>query len=83
MPRDSELFVTVAPPRFAAYACGEGPAHLQLAPQARSFEEAALEFTETWHGDEPQVQVIVVDRRTGREQCFTIDLGADDLKARA
>jgi hypothetical protein len=79
MPRDSEFFSAVveAPVRFSAYACGEGPGHSHAALQARSFEEAALEFTETWHGDEPQVQVIVVDRETGREQCFTIDVGGD------
>ena len=83
MPRDSEFFaeVVAAPERFAAYACDEGPAHLHIAAQARSFEEAALEFTETWHGEEPAVKVIVIDRQTGREQCFTIDVGGD-LEAR-
>jgi hypothetical protein len=77
MPRDSEFFVEVRPARFAAYACGEGPAHLHVAQQARTFEEAALEFTETWYGGEPEVQVIVIDRETGREQCFTVDMGGD------
>ena len=75
MPRDSEFFVAVRPARYAAYACDEGPGHLHVAAQARSFEEAALEFTESWHGDEPAVKVIVIDRETGRQQCFTIDVG--------
>ena len=67
--------------RFAAYAADEGPRHCHAAPEASNFEEAALEFTELWHpaaGEDGEVTVIVLDRSTGREQCFTVDLGAGE-----
>jgi hypothetical protein len=67
--------------RFAAYAAADGPRHCHAAPHAKSFEEAALEFTEVWHPSadaEGEVQVIVLDRETGREQCFIVDVGAGD-----
>jgi hypothetical protein len=69
--------------RFAAYAAHDGPRHCHAAPHAASFEEAALEFTEVWHPPadaQGDVRVIVVDRDTGREQCFTVDLGSGDAE---
>jgi hypothetical protein len=77
MPRDSEFFADVvqAPARFSAYACAEGPTHLQALPRARTIADAAMDFAELWHGDEPQVRVVVLDGHNGREECFTIDLG--------
>ena len=77
MPRDSEFFSAVieAPVRFSAYASQAGLTQLHLLPQARTFADAALDFAELWHGEEPLMTVIVVDERTGREQSFTLDLG--------
>jgi len=68
----------VTDPRFTAYAAHDGARHCHAAPGARSFEEAALEFVEAWHpaaDAEGEVRVIVLDAETGREQCFTVDVG--------
>ena len=65
-------------PRFTAYAAHDSARHCHAAPQARSFEEAALEFVEAWHpaaDADGEVTVIVLDVQSGREQCFTVDIG--------
>jgi hypothetical protein len=80
MPKDAQQ---ATEHRFAAYAAAEGPRHCHAAIEARSYEEAALEFTEVWHppaDEHGEVTVIVLDRATGREQCFTVDLGAGDAE---
>jgi hypothetical protein len=65
--------------RFSAYAASDGARHCHAAPDARSFEEAALEFVDQWHpaaDADGEVTVIVLDHQSGREQCFTVDVGA-------
>ena len=76
MPRDSEFFSVVieAPGRFSAYACDASPTQVHALPQAKSFADAALDFAELWHGEGPEMRVVVIDEKTGREQCFTVDL---------
>jgi hypothetical protein len=73
----------VTKPRFSAYAAHDSARHCHAAPAARSFEEAALDFVEAWHpaaDADGEVKVIVVDARSGREQCFTVDLGQGEAE---
>lgn len=67
--------------RFCAYAVSEGPSRVHDAPEAEDFAEAALLFTEVWHpapDEDGEVSIIVIDRETGEQQCFTVDLGAGE-----
>ena len=65
-----------AEPRFSAYAADDGRAH--AVPEAGSFAEAALLFSEVWRPAEAadELRVVVVDRETGERQCYCVDLGA-------
>lgn len=67
-----------APGRFCAYAADDGPRMLHSTPEARSFAEAAVLFTEVWHpqpDDTGEVAVIVIDKETGQQQCYSVDVG--------
>jgi hypothetical protein len=69
--------------RFTAYAAHDSARHCHAAPGATSYEEAALEFVEAWHpaaDADGEVTVIVLDHATGREQCFTVDVGAGEAE---
>lgn len=61
---------------FIAYSTEQGCAHAHPAPEADSALEAALEYVERWLPDTAhgEVTVTVVERETGRQQCFRIDL---------
>jgi hypothetical protein len=67
--------------RFTVYAAQEGR-HLSHIVEGESFEDAALAFTQMWgpaaDGDEGGVRLRVVDRDSGDQQCFLVDLGAPD-----
>jgi len=65
--------------RYSAYAAHDAARHCHATSEAASFEEAALDFVDRWHpaaDADGEVTVIVLDRQTGREQCFTVDIGA-------
>lgn len=69
--------------RFTVYAAQEGRHHSHVVEGA-SFEDAALAFTQMWRpapDDEDGdggVRLRVVDRESGDQQCFIVDLGAAD-----
>lgn len=72
-----------APGRFCAYAVDEGPRLVHATPEARSFEEAALLFTEVWHpaaDDQGEVAIMVVDKETGAQRCYTVDIGSGEAE---
>ena len=72
-----------APGRYCAYALDDPGGRLHGAPEAKSFAEAALIFTEVWHppADEAgEVAIMVIDKETGEQQCFTVDLGSGDAE---
>ena len=68
-------------PRFVAHARGE-PRHSEhLVPEAASFEDAALRFTEHWSpapDAQGEVSIIVTECSTGEQQCFVVDLDAGE-----
>jgi hypothetical protein len=67
-----------APGRFCAYAADDGPRMLHSTPDAKSFVEAAILFTEVWHPPadaQGEVAVIVIDKETGRQRCYSVDVG--------
>lgn len=69
------------PSRFCAFAAHDPRPHLHHLPEAESFAEAAIMFTEIWRPEpEPDgdVSVVVIDEHTGEEQCFRIDLSSGD-----
>ncbi|MEO6340189.1 MAG: DUF5961 family protein [Caulobacteraceae bacterium] len=72
---------TSSPHRFVAHARGQPRHGEHVVPNAGSFEDAALRFTEYW-SPEPdnkgEVSVIVTDRVTGEQQCFVVDLDGGD-----
>ena len=73
-----DLAAEGAPGRFCAYAAADGPRVLHSTPQAESFVEAAILFTEVWHPPVDaagEVTVIVIDNQTGRERCYSVDVG--------
>lgn len=52
-----------------------------LSVEAKSFEEAALDFADAWHDaleEGGDVRVIVTECETGRECCLTVHLGTDE-----
>ena len=54
-----------------------------LVPEAASFVEAALMFTERWHPateEDGSVSVTVVDCDSGEQHCFTIDVDSGDVE---
>jgi hypothetical protein len=66
--------------RFTVYAAQEGR-HLSHIVEGESFEDAALTFTQMWGpaaNDDGEVRIRVVDRDSGDQQCFIVDLGASD-----
>jgi hypothetical protein len=69
--------------RFVAHARGE-PRHSEhVVPEAASFEDAALRFTEHWSpapDADGEVSVIVTDYATGEQQCFVVDLDAGEAE---
>jgi len=64
--------------RFCAYEAESGRSTIHATPEATSFAEAALEFVENWHAadDDDAVSVIVIERETGRQHCYTVDIGS-------
>ena len=67
--------------RFTVYAAQEGR-HLSHVIEGDSFEDAALAFTQMWRPaadeDDGGVRLRVVDRESGAQQCFVVDLGSPD-----
>jgi hypothetical protein len=62
--------------QFAVHAAHEGAAGGHTVEGA-SFEEAAVNFVETWHPVESadgDVSVIVRDTETGHEHCFLVEV---------
>ena len=72
---------TPSPSRFVAHARGE-PRHSEhRVPEAASFEDAALRFTEHWSpapDAQGEVSIIVTECTTGEQQCFVVDLDAGE-----
>ncbi len=60
---------------FIAHCSTEGEHPAPYVTAASSFEEAALLFVERWHGPHDELRVMVFDRESGEQACFTIDLG--------
>ena len=68
--------------RYVAHAVADHGHGDRLAPEARSFAEAALLFTERWHpatGDDGVLSITVTDCDSGEQQCFTIDVDTGDV----
>lgn len=60
--------------QFTVHAAHEGGVHTV---EGASFEEAAVNFVETWHPSEDadgDVSVIVRDTETGHEHCFLVEV---------
>jgi hypothetical protein len=67
---------------FQVYAAHDGRNHSHDV-EGRSYEDAALAFVEEWRpaaDAEGEVQIIVRDADSGREQCFRIDLFSGDAE---
>jgi hypothetical protein len=61
---------------FQVYAAHDGRNHSHDV-EGQSYEDAALAFVEEWRpaaDADSEVQIIVRDANSGREQCFRIDL---------
>lgn len=67
--------------RFTVYAAQEGR-HSSHIVEGESFEDAALAFTQMYRPsaeeDAAGVRLRVVERDSGEQQCFVVDLGAPD-----
>jgi hypothetical protein len=62
--------------RFSVHEHDEAPGRGRLV-RARGFEDAALQFVETWHpapDTQDRVSLTVEDCASGERQCFRIDL---------
>lgn len=66
--------------RFAVHEASEDRARGHTV-EAKSFEDAALEFLEAWHphaDPDGDVTLVVTECETGREHCVRVDTGTGE-----
>lgn len=67
--------------RFLAYANDESRGKVHPVPGAEGFLDAAVIFAESLACDNGELAVTVVDRETGEQHCFRIDLDSGEAGA--
>ena len=68
--------------RYVAHTVADHGHAAHLVPEARSFVEAALLYTEHWHPaavEDGALSVTVTDCESGEQHCFTIDVDTGDV----
>jgi hypothetical protein len=75
-----ECEITEAPPAHRLF-CVQAQAGGPILIGAETFSEAALAYAETWNDEDADVRVVVTERDSGAQECFTMSFERDQAPA--